>query len=75
MQGYADGTFQPDKSITRSEVVSTINRVLKRGPLYGMESPSWTDVTSDHWAYHDIEEASKEHHYFITEEGIENLKK
>lgn len=61
MFGYPDGTFRPNQPITRAEAVAVINRMLERGPLYGMDKPSWRDVPAHHWAYHDIEEASQDH--------------
>lgn len=32
IQGYEDGTFRPDQSITRAEAMTMINRVLNRLP-------------------------------------------
>jgi GH24 family phage-related lysozyme (muramidase) len=61
MQGMPDGKFQPNKSLTRAEAVATINRILKREPLRGVKQPSWQDVPASHWAFADIEEASKDH--------------
>ena len=37
MKGYSDGTFRPGQSLTRAEAVVILNRVLGRGPLYGVE--------------------------------------
>jgi len=61
MQGMPDGTFQPDKTLTRAEAVATINRILKREPLKSSTKPSWKDVSSNHWAFGHIEEASHDH--------------
>lgn len=71
MSGYPDGTFQPARELTRAEAVTVFNRLLNRGPLYGMSGPSWSDVPVSHWAYHDIEEASKDHSYLIRSQGGE----
>ncbi len=71
--GYPDGSFQPNREITRAEAVAIINRVLSRGPLHGVETPSWPDVSSDHWAFCDIEEASRDHYYILLEDGLEML--
>ena len=73
MFGYLDGTFRPDQPITRAEAVAVINRVLERGPLHGLRSPSWPDVPVDHWAFHEIEEASQDHHYRVDESGREQI--
>ncbi|WP_186438368.1 S-layer homology domain-containing protein [Cohnella terricola] len=61
MQGMPDGKFQPDKTLTRAEAVATINRILKREPLKNSAKPSWKDVSSSHWAFGHIEEASHDH--------------
>ncbi|MBR5528560.1 MAG: S-layer homology domain-containing protein [Clostridia bacterium] len=58
--GYEDGTFRPDGSITRAEVVTVINRVLGRIPA-GDVPATFTDV-ADHWAKAQINAA-------ITERG------
>ncbi|MHA7965096.1 choice-of-anchor L domain-containing protein [Paenibacillus sp. CAU 1782] len=63
MTGYEDGTFAPNRELKRSEAVTIINRLLRRGPLYNLESPAWSDVPESHWAYHDIAEASLDHSY------------
>jgi hypothetical protein len=61
MKGYADGTFRPASPLTRAEAVAVINRVLDRGPLYGLERSPWKDVPDSYWAVRDIEEASVAH--------------
>lgn len=58
MKGMPDGTFQPNKLLTRAEAVTLINRVLKRESLSEITSPSWSDVTKNYWAFYDIEVAS-----------------
>lgn len=73
MNGMPDGTFQPNKPLTRAETVAIINRILKRGPLNGVSTPTWDDVKSNHWAYKDIEEASSKHEFLINEDGAEQL--
>ncbi|MFE4710616.1 X2-like carbohydrate binding domain-containing protein [Paenibacillus sp. NPDC056722] len=61
LNGYADGTFRPGVILTRAEAVVAINRVLGRGPLTGVLQPQWSDVPTSHWAFGDIEEASRDH--------------
>lgn len=73
MNGMPDGTFQPNKPLSRAEAVTIVNRILKRGPLYGDVKPTFIDVPTTHWAYKEIEEASKEHKYAIDESGKETL--
>lgn len=46
--GYADGSFRPDNTITRAEVVTVINRFLGRNPTGAGES-TFSDI-SDTWA-------------------------
>lgn len=60
-QGYEDGSFHPNASISRAEIVTMLNRLLKRGPLQDVVQPTWVDVQTRHWAFGDIEEASREH--------------
>jgi hypothetical protein len=63
MKGYADGTFRPGNSLTRAEAVVILNRMLGRGPLYGVEQSPWKDVPNNHWAIRDIDEASLDHSF------------
>lgn len=71
--GYEDGTYKPNKNVTRAEAVKIINRMFERGPLYGVTEPSWPDVPKNHWAFNEIEEASQEHAFLPRLEGEENL--
>lgn len=71
--GYPDGSFQPEKDLSRAEAVSLINRLFDRGPLFGVSGSSWSDVSEDHWAFHDIMEASLNHDYKIRAQGGELL--
>jgi|GEM_PF-2062529 S-layer homology domain. len=61
MTGYSDGTFRPDQPLTRAEAVVIINRILGRGPLTGVATPTWKDVPSSFWAFGAIEESSRSH--------------
>jgi hypothetical protein len=58
MLGYPDGTFRPDKPLTRAETVKTINRLIGRPASPETYSSSWPDVPNSHWALADIESAS-----------------
>jgi hypothetical protein len=75
VHGYPDGTFGPDRSITRAEVVTTVNNMLHREieladiPPSGI--PIYTDITEAHWAYCDIIEASVAHVYDRKVEGVD----
>lgn len=58
VNGYNDGTFRPDKTITRAEVVAVINRVCgaydSAEILNKNKRLSFSDVPKDHWAYFQI---------------------
>ena len=75
--GYPDGTFRPNRSMSRAEFVTLMNRLLNRGPLLGRPAPRWADVPASHWAHGDVEEASTNHRFRAgpnsTEEWIEDL--
>ncbi|HHY72018.1 MAG TPA: hypothetical protein GX497_02085 [Bacillus bacterium] len=58
VKGMPDGTFQPNKALTRAEAVTIFNRVLKR-PLTESSKQTFSDVPVTHWAFKDIEVASK----------------
>lgn len=55
LEGYDDGTFKPDNTITRAEAVTMINKALGRGATFGddFQSP-FSDVLSNHWAFNQI---------------------
>ncbi|MGM7684306.1 hypothetical protein ACSVDA_19415 [Cytobacillus sp. Hm23] len=59
----------------RAQVVKVLNRLFKRGPLYAVEVPTFTDVPLTHWAFHEIEEAAQEHQWILNEDGNEELQK
>lgn len=71
VKGYTDGTFRPNDGVTRAELVTMMNRLLQRGPLTGVAAPTWKDVPSTHWAYAQIEEASRSHRYNVLPSGAE----
>ncbi|MBP2110703.1 S-layer homology domain-containing protein [Paenibacillus silagei] len=73
MEGMLDGSFQPNKALTRAEGVTVFNRVLERGPLYGETSQLWSDVPVIHWAFYQIEEASRKHSFTSRPEGGETM--
>lgn len=64
--GYSDGSFGPEKPITRAEVMTIINRVLNRGVDEDSELldfKQWPDNKSSHWFYYDVIEATNGHEY------------
>ena len=58
ISGYADGTFKPDKEITRAEAVTMIQAAFKVKVKKGLKE-SFKDVPKNHWAYNAIMTASK----------------
>lgn len=68
INGYPDGSFRPDATITRAEMMAMINRALDRTPksvsdlLSGMKT--WSDnANTDAWYYLDVQEATNSHTY------------
>ncbi len=77
IQGYADGTFRPDNTITRAEVTTITNRMLGRAAdeafvdRHSDELRQFPDVPESYWAYYNIVEATNAHD-FSMENGAEN---
>ena len=64
--GYPDGSFGPDRYITRAEVMALVNEVLERGPDadYMLEDMIvWPDNPEYAWYYEDVQEATNSHSY------------
>lgn len=63
IEGYADGTFRPDKPVTRAEMVAALGRLLKIGnkeQVYGQNwTPVYPDVPKSHWAFRYVEAARR----------------
>ena len=66
--GYPDGTFGPQRDITRAETMTLVNRVLNRQPeteddlLPNMVT--WTDNANPKaWYYLAVQEATNSHYY------------
>ena len=73
--GYPDGSFQPNKAITRAEACSIVNRTLDRVPHEDYLLPdtimrTWPDNQKGAWYYADIQEATNGHEYeWVTSDG------
>ncbi|WP_168118644.1 S-layer homology domain-containing protein [Paenibacillus sp. HB172176] len=52
IQGYPDGTYQPDKEIKRSEFVALVNRAF--GFSSRADELPFSDVGENYWAYNDL---------------------
>lgn len=66
IQGYPDGTFRPDKEITRTETVklvnSMINRTVTREKLKALKVRNpYNDLAESFWGYTDLMEATVSH--------------
>lgn len=73
INGFADGTFKPDKKITRAQAVTIINNMLGRSAddevVSSGNAKDFYDVYTSHWAYADILEAATTHKYNKTDSG------
>lgn len=69
ISGYEGGKFEPDKSITRAEAVSILNRLLNRGVNEKstlLNFKNWQDNPVDSWYYYEIIEAGNSHEHMGT---------
>ncbi len=75
--GYPDNTFRPDNQITRAEVCVIVNNMLSRAAdqryidRNADELTSFADLTSNHWAYYTVMEATNSHKYSV-DDGVES---
>ena len=73
VNGYEDGTFGPEKYITRAEAMAIINRVLVRhvdAEGFHADAKIWSDISStSDWYYYIVEEATNSHTYTRREDG------
>ncbi|WP_162515328.1 S-layer homology domain-containing protein [Paenibacillus pinistramenti] len=74
VNGYENGTYAPNKQLTRAETVTVLNKLFERGPLYGVQAGFWSDVADSNWAYANIMEASFSHDFDVRAEGGEQVK-
>lgn len=75
ISGYPDGTFGPDRYITRAEAVTMINRVLNRLPESADALHEDMNVFPDNmdttaWYYLTIQEATSSHEYEKDKDGV-----
>lgn len=68
VDGYPNGTFGPQRNITRAEAVTLVNRVLNRKPETEddllPDMTTWTDnADKKAWYYLAIQEATNSHYY------------
>ena len=66
INGYPNGTFGPDKGLTRAEACTVVNRMTERAGDVALARQViglgiYSDVTTDYWAWQTIAEASVSH--------------
>lgn len=74
IQGCGDGTFAPDKYLSRAECVTIFNRMLGRtgdaGTASQMDSRyTFTDLPKNHWAFPAVMEAATTHDFTPSDTG------
>ena len=76
INGYSDGSFRPQATITRAEVVTIVNRMLNRTADRNFVDSNVTaqfdDVPNTYWAYYNIMEATIAHDHSIDNDGVES---
>ena len=76
VSGYEDGTFRPNRELTRAEAIAVLNRVLNRNPQSEQDMAENMKNFSDNqdsgkWFYLDILEAANAHDFVRNENGTE----
>ena len=75
--GYTNGNFGPNDSITRAQVTTIVNNMLGRAADQEYVDDNlasltqFSDLTSSHWAYYQIMEATNAHDY-TRSDGVES---
>lgn len=72
IEGYEDGSFGPEKYITRAEAMTIINRMLTRYvDAEGLHADTkyWSDMNENDWYYYNVLEATNSHNYTRREDG------
>ena len=55
--GYPDGTFKPDDNVTRAEFASMAIKALGQQNTKVVQPVSFSDITTEYWAYDAIQKA------------------
>ena len=75
MQGYEDGTYRPEREITRAEVMTVVNKLLGRKPsepyVKSLGYNPYNDIDKDKWHYVTVLEATITHNYYLDNDGWE----
>lgn len=75
VNGYPNGTFQPQENITRAEAMTIVNRTLDRHPdadHFLADMITWPDNPETAWYYEQVQEATNSHEYVMKTDADKN---
>ena len=75
LSGYPDGTFGPQKLITRAEAMTMVNRTIDRHPDADHlldDMIVWPDNPETAWYYEQVQEATNSHEYTMNTDDEQN---
>ena len=75
VDGYPDGTFQPQQLITRAEAMTMVNRTIDRHPDADHlleDMITWPDNLETAWYYEQVQEATNSHEYTMNTDDEQN---
>ena len=75
VNGYPNGTFQPQENITRAEAMTIVNRTLDRHPdadHFLADMKTWPDNLESAWYYEQVQEATNSHEYIMKTDADKN---
>ena len=75
VDGYPDGTFGPQKLITRAEAMTMVNRTIDRHPHEDhllADMIVWPDNPETAWYYEQVQEATNSHAYTMNTDDEQN---
>ena len=75
VDGYPDGTFQPQQLITRAEAMTMVNRTIDRHPDADHlleDMITWPDNPETAWYYEQVQEATNSHAYTMHTDDEQN---
>ena len=75
VDGYPDGTFGPQKLITRAEAMTMVNRTIDRHPHEDHlldDMIVWPDNPETAWYYEQVQEATNSHEYTMHTDDEQN---
>lgn len=57
MSGYPNGSFKPEKEITRAELIATLNKLTGRTKSVIKKEYTFSDLKKSSWYYYEIQAA------------------